>query len=149
MANIQTLENIAKLLPQSEREQFLAMIAQFKSVPDDDEYLQILLAIGFMTMLWKEVPNEITKILEGSNPITDTCHSVAKQVREAVIEAIPSYDDLTLISKRLEEHEVTLKRIASTPTSNKDKARSPVFFCSLIGSFISLIIFHYLSHFLP
>ena len=149
MANTQTLENIAKLLPQSEREQFLAMIAQFKTVPDDDEYLQILLAIGFMTMLWKEVPNEIREILEGANPITDTCHSVAKQVREAVIDAIPSYDDLILITKRLEEHELSLRRTA-TPNNRSSTARPIlVFIASLLGTSISIILFHYFNYLLP
>ena len=101
-------------------------------------------------MLWKEVPHDITKILEGANPITDTCHSVAKQVREAVIEAIPSYDDLMLISKRLEEHEITLKRITSASHHSGGKASfSLLFFYTLIGSSISLIIFHYFSHLLP
>lgn len=113
MADTETLEQIAMLLPHPQREQFLAMVTQFKCVPDDDEYLQILNAIGFMTLIWKEIPNEIRSILENSNPVTDTCHSVGRQVRDAVIEVIPSYEDLKLICKRLEEHEISLKRTLS------------------------------------
>lgn len=89
MASIDTLISVAGLLPLEQRERFLTMAASFQSVPEDDEYLQILEAIGFMTLLWKEVPEEVQKILEGANPVTDTCHSVAGQVREAVVEAIP------------------------------------------------------------
>jgi hypothetical protein len=113
MANIDTLISVSGLLPEAQRERFLAMAASFQSVPEDDEYLQILEAIGFMTLLWKEVPGEVQKILEGANPVTETCHSVGAMVREAVIEAIPSYDDLKRISQRLESHELALKNTLS------------------------------------
>ncbi|MFT6238012.1 MAG: hypothetical protein ACJAQT_000081 [Akkermansiaceae bacterium] len=113
MANIDTLISISGLLPEAQRERFLAMAASFQSVPEDDEYLQILEAISFMTLLWKEVPGEVQKILEGANPVTETCHSVGEKVREAVIEAIPSYDDLKRISQRLESHELALKNTLS------------------------------------
>ncbi|MDB4265119.1 hypothetical protein N9891_00060 [bacterium] len=108
-----TFEEIAKLLPQERSERFLSLLAKFKNVPDDDEYLQILEVIGFMTLIWKEVPAEIKAILEGANPVTETCHSVAKQLQEAVVVAIPSYEDLKQISKRLEAHELALKRTLS------------------------------------
>jgi len=145
MANTETLESIAKLLPQQQREQFLAMTVQFKTVPDDDEYLQILQAIGFMTLLWKEVPNEVRKILEGANPINETCHSIAGQVREAVVEAIPSYDDLQLTCKRLEEHELALKRTLSTlrQTKGKDFASSGFLFAVFLGVLIGITISYY------
>jgi len=120
MASTETLAQVAELLPQPHREQFLAMIVQFKSVPKDDEYLQILNAIGFMTLLWKEVPSEIKGILEGANPVTETCHSIGKQVREAVIEAIPSYDDLKTIVRGLQEHELALKRSLSAGASKSN-----------------------------
>lgn len=133
MADTETLEQIAMLLPHPRREQFLAMVTQFKSVPDDDEYLQILNGIGFMTLIWKEIPNEIQSILENSNPITDTCHSVGKQVREAVIEAIPSYEDLKLICKRLEEHEMSLKRSASNRIPTPVGTRFPISLAIALG----------------
>ena len=113
MANIDTLISVSSLLPEAQRERFLAMAASFQSVPEDDEYLQILEAIGFMSLLWKGVPGEVQKILEGANPVTETCHSVAAKVREAVIEAIPSYDDLKTICQRLEGHELALKNTLS------------------------------------
>jgi len=147
MANTETLERIAELLPQRDREQFFALIAQFKSVPDDDEYLQVLRAIGFMTLLWKEVPNEIKSILEGANPVSDTCHSVARQVREAVIEAIPSYEDLISISKRLEEHELALKRVLSSKNRSPSSSFNTMtlLITSLMGSLLGFIIYHHLS----
>lgn len=105
-----SLAQIAKMLPPEQSERFLSLIARFQNVPDDDEYLQILEAVGFMTLLWKEVPQEITAILEKNNPISKTCHTVSGHLREAVIEAIPSYEDLKSIVSQLGEHELALKR---------------------------------------
>lgn len=127
MAATETLESIAGLLPHPQREQFLVMVTQFKSVPDDDEYLQILNAIGFMTLIWKEIPNEIRSILENSSPITDTCHTIGRQVRDAVVEAIPSYEDLKQISKRLEEHEVSLRRVLSSSQAEQPERKTCTF----------------------
>jgi hypothetical protein len=144
MAATETLEKIAGLLPHPQREQFLLMVTQFKSVPDDDEYLQILNAIGFMTLIWKEIPNEIRSILEKSNPITDTCHTVGRQIRDAVVEAIPSYEDLKQISKRLEEHEVSLKRVLSDRTELQ-QVRKPrmvlVFISGAITGWLAILYF--------
>lgn len=113
MASTEPLQAVAALLPAEHRERFLSLCTRFESVPEDDEYLQILEAIGFMTLLWKEVPGEVSAILEGANPVSETCHSVAAKVREAVIESIPSYDDLRTISQRLESHELALKNTLS------------------------------------
>jgi len=110
MADTSTLESISELLPVERRERFLRLVARFQSVPDDDEFLLILEAIGFMTLLYKEVPDEITKILAGANPINETHEGLSKLVKEAVSESIPSYDDLKRISERLENHELALKQ---------------------------------------
>ena len=121
MSAVETLESVAALLPPERRERFLRMAATFRTVPEDDEYLQMLEAVGFMTLLWKEVPEEVRRVLEGANPINETCESVAKQVRAAVIEAIPSYEDLKQISQRLEGHDLTLSRLLAErpPTSSR------------------------------
>ena len=110
MSDHSSLAEIAKMLPPEKEEHFLNLINRFKNVADDDEYLQILEAIGFMTLLWKEVPQEITTILEKSNPITETCHTVSAHLCDAVTQAIPSYEDLKAIVSQLEEHELALKR---------------------------------------
>lgn len=142
MANTETLEQIAELLPQKQREQFLAMILQFKTVPDDDEYLQILNAIGFMTLLWKQVPEEVKAVLEGANPVTETCQSIAKQLSKAVAETIPSYEDLKLISKRFEDHDIALKRHLNTGRVHPQNGASAplVFFAGAIGVILGFFV---------
>ncbi len=123
MSAINTLESIADLLSPDRRERFLRMVATFRTVPEDDEYLQMLEAIGFMTLLWKEVPQEIRSVLEGANPISETCESVAAKVRDAVIESIPSYEDLKQISQRLESHDMTLSRLFTQDNFKQSQPR--------------------------
>ena len=146
MANIDTLISVSGLLPEAQRERFLAMAASFQSVPEDDEYLQILEAIGFMTLLWKEVPGEVQKILEGANPVTETCHSVGVKVREAVIEAIPSYDDLKRINQRLESHELALKNTLSRNVPQPTLSPLLKLGGSLVILAIGLVLGFVLSH---
>ena len=107
-----TLERVAALLPPDDRQRFLLVVARFRNVPQDDEYLQVLEAIGFMTLLWKAVPNEIQKLLEGANPAQDTAASIARLVRDAVSEAIPSQQDLRGIAQTMREHEAALRGLA-------------------------------------
>ena len=124
MADTSTLESISELLPVERRERFLQLIARFQSVPDDDEFLLILEAIGFMTLLYKEVPDEIAKILAGANPINETHEGLSKLLKEAVAESIPSYDDLKRISERFENHELALKQTLQAlvvPSKNRPR----------------------------
>ena len=118
MADTSTLESISELLPVERRERFLQLVARFQSVPDDDEFLLILEAIGFMTLLYKEVPDEIAKILTGANPINETHEGLSKLLKEAVSESIPSYEDLKLISERFENHELALKQALQSQKKN-------------------------------
>lgn len=139
-----TLESIASLLPADRRERFLKLCTRFQSVPEEDEYLQILEAIGFMTLLWKEVPREVENVLEGANPVTETCQSVAAKVREAVIESIPSYDDLRAISQRLESHELALKNTLAQAKRSFPKSYPtpwiPIFGASLFGVLLGWLL---------
>lgn len=108
-----TLEEVAKLLPSEQRERFLLMCARFKSVPQDDEYLQVLEAIGFMTLLWQRVPEDIQEILKSSAP-RGSNEELKTVVHDAIKESVPSYEDLRRMAERLENHETALKRIIRT-----------------------------------
>ena len=126
MADTSTLESISELLPVERRERFLQLIARFQSVPDDDEFLLILEAIGFMTLLYKEVPDEIAKILAGATPINETHEGLSQLVEDAVSESIPSYEDLKRISERFENHELALKQTLQAlvvPPKNRPSLR--------------------------
>lgn len=106
-----TLEAVAKLLPADRRERFLSMMARFRNVPEDDEYLQVLEAIGFMTLLWKEVPDEVNSILKGASPVPENSESLAAKISETIIGAIPSYEDFRKMTVRLEKHELALRNL--------------------------------------
>ncbi|MBK1884406.1 hypothetical protein JIN85_18460 [Luteolibacter pohnpeiensis] len=120
MSAFETLESVAALLPPPQRERFLTMAARFRNVPEDDEYLQVLEAIGFMTLLWKEVPEKIQRTLAGASPTLGCSEQFISIMRDAVTSAIPSYEDLKQIAQRLEAHEQLLARMARhTSTSDK------------------------------
>lgn len=132
MANTETLESIAEMLPAERRDRFLQMVARFQSVPDDDEFLLILEAIGFMTLLYKEVPDEIAKILTGVTPLHATNEGLSQLVRESVTESIPSYEDLKRAAERFENHELSLKQfLQSSKTSHADNQNSIFLFCAI------------------
>lgn len=139
-----TIEEITKLLPPEQAERFLTLMAHFKNVPDDDEILQLVEAIGILTLIWKEIPGEIKAILEGANPVTETCESVAVKLQKAVTEAIPSYEDLKQITKRLEGHELALKRtLTSRPRVNESRYDS----CRPLGYVFALAVGALAAHF--
>ena len=141
MNDLSTFEEIAALLPAERRERFLSMATRFQTVPQDDEYLQILEAIGFMTLLWKEVPGEVKAVLAGDNPVTETCEGVASQIKDAVVEAIPSYEDLRQITRQLETHQMALK--ATLEQSRKANSKIRYFIFALLLLLILDLIHKY------
>ena len=111
MSAADTLEKIADLLPEGRRERFLLMSARFKNVPEDDEYLQMLEAIGLMTLLWREVPEQIEQLLDKASPVGANHQQLRALIAESVTQSIPTYDDLKRSTERLENLELSLKRL--------------------------------------
>ncbi len=147
MSALTTLHKVAQLLPSEERERFLAMIASFKNVPEDDEYLMILEAIGFMTLIWNQVPEEVSNILDGVNPITETRQELSKCVHKAVQEAVPSHQDLRQIVQSLEEHKLSLKQAIGSTHSSKSHFSSSLtvslaFLLGICSCFIAIYFFY-------
>ncbi|MBB5353851.1 hypothetical protein HNR46_004115 [Haloferula luteola] len=149
MSATDTLEAVAELLPPERKLRFLAMAARFRSVPEDDEYLQMLEAVGLMTLLWKEVPREIRRILAGATPAEGSQEGLAELLKDAVRESVPSYDDLKQIVQRLEAHEQLLMR-ATRGTQPQQRAHFDMGRCALytgLGAALALGIPELLTRF--
>ena len=148
MSATDTLEAVAELLPPERKLRFLAMVARFRSVPEDDEYLQILEAIGFMTLVWKEVPDEIRRIVAGASPAAGNTEGIAGILRATVREAIPSYEDLRQIVQRLESHEQLLIRAGrvSLPAGERRGSDWRWVLFTGFGSVLTLAVLEILSH---
>ena len=58
------LENTAKLLPLEECERFLIIANRLRNVPDDDEYLFILEATGYLTKFMSVIPGELRELVD-------------------------------------------------------------------------------------
>jgi hypothetical protein len=148
MSATDTLEAVAELLPPERKLRFLAMAARFRSVPEDDEYLQILEAIGFMTLLWKEVPEDIRRIVAGASPAAGNIEDIAGILRATVRESIPTYEDLRQIVQRLESHEQLLIRAGRVSIPAGDRSTSGwrwALFTGL-GAVLTLVVLEFLSH---
>ena len=102
-------ERIAALLPQEERVRFLSLSTRLKELPEDDEFLLALELICYSTLIWHEVPTRIQELLEKSNPVVETTHSIAGELKEALIQEVPSCEDLRDLSIRLGQHEKNLQ----------------------------------------
>lgn len=118
MNAINTLHRIAELLPEEEKQRFLLLSHKFINFSEDDELLLIIEAICLNTLLWKEVPEEISKILSGASPIPENHEQLKTMIDTAVREAVPSYQDLKSITKRLENHELALKKLSYPQPNN-------------------------------
>ena len=126
----ETLERVAELLPAESRERFFAMISRLRNVPDDDEYLLILEAIGFMTLVWKEVPREVERILAGAESPAESSAFLVAEIKEAVRESltVPTYRDLRELAAQLEEQIGILRsgahRRDETEMASTERSRS-------------------------
>ena len=117
-AGSETLERVADLLPPEQRERLLRVALRFRHLPEEDEFLQVLEAIGLMTLVWSKIPREIHAILEGTKPVQPNLDFVSAQIRSAIQEAIPSFGDLRQISQSLQNQQVALRRHLQSPVSS-------------------------------
>ncbi len=140
MSACQTLERVAELLSPPERERFLTTVARFRNIPEDDEYLQILEAIGFMTLIWSKIPDEIHSILEGAKPANPNTEYLNAQIRNTIQENIPSFEDLRQISQSLNHQQVALKRHLLQPPSGSHPSVDGRWRYFLTGLFVGLLI---------
>ena len=108
MTDIGILHRIIQLVPEEHRDRFVSTLTKFRNVPEDDEYLVILEALGFCTVLIQEVPGEIVKILERveTGLSEEQVESLRDDVRRIVEEAIdiPSYQDLKAVAGELKRN---------------------------------------------
>ena len=111
--SINALNRIAELLPEENRQRFFEMITRLRNVPEDDEYLLILEAIGFMTLIWHEVPNQVQTVLASGAPSDANTNNafLVSEIRKAVKAElnVPTYTDMRQIAARFEEQHGILK----------------------------------------
>ena len=120
-APLHTLEQVAQLLPEDRRERFYALMATLQNAPEDDEYLLILEAIGFMTLIWQEVPEQVrATIASATRPgsHSDSASYLVTELRHAVKEAldVPSYSDMRQLAAKWDEQHGIFKAAANRLT---------------------------------
>ncbi len=109
-----SVEAIAKLLPPEQSKRFLEVIARFREVPDDDEHLQILEAIGFLTLIMNRIPDEIAQVIEKAESGLNDEQAAALQRRiETILKDsvdTPSYKDLREMVRQMKEERQQFKQ---------------------------------------
>lgn len=109
-----SVEAIAKLLPPTESQRFLEVIARFRKVPEDDEHLQILEAIGFLTLIMNRIPDEIAQVIEKAESGLNDEQAAALQRRiETILKNsvdTPSYRDLREMVNQMKEERQQFKQ---------------------------------------
>ena len=104
MADLAAIDRIADFLPDSERERFLRIVARLKDVPEDDEYLLVLEAIGFISLILKEIPDRVKDVLAASAPADEggangSSEYLLRRISEEIPKAVqlPNLEDLRLL----------------------------------------------------
>ena len=112
-----SIDAMAKLLPDDHRERFFEIMARFSKAPDDDEYMLLLEAIGFTSMITQRVPGEIAAIVEKmESGFTDAqFQSLQRRLETLLKNSIdtPSYRDLRTLVGEMKDHQERFKTTAS------------------------------------
>lgn len=139
-AGSETLERVADILPPEQRERLLRVALRFRDIPEEDEFLQVLEAIGLMTLVWKEIPREIHSILEGAKPIQPNAEFLSSTIRNTIRESIPSFEDLRQISQSLNQQQVALKRHMLQPPPGSIPSAGGRWRYFVSGMFVGLLL---------
>ncbi len=108
-----SFKDLAVLIPEEQREHFFETVSKFEVVPDDDEYLLLLEALGFLTVVFDKVPQRITEALDRAESGLSEDQAAALQRRfETILKDsvdTPSYKDLREMVREIKEERQKFK----------------------------------------
>lgn len=114
MADTSALESLAELIPAERRERFFRIAAKFRDVSEDDDHLQMLEAVGFMTLVMEKIPDRVAALLDGARTAlgTEDAERLRAEVTEILTESLdtPSYKDLREAVRSIREQEHRFER---------------------------------------
>tara|TARA_R110002049_G_scaffold7179_9_gene42637 strand:- start:6 stop:656 length:651 start_codon:yes stop_codon:yes gene_type:complete len=145
MADLGSLDRVADLLPASHKEAFLRLATKLRDVPEDDEYLVILEAMGFMSLILREIPERVREVLSSASPASnlvaqDTVGHVARRIVEGVVEHLsqPTFQDLKRAFSDLQASQESLKLALQHSVAGLRQIRHPAL--KLAGWLIACVI---------
>lgn len=114
MGDIANLESVAKLRPVDQRERFYLTIQKYRKVPDDDDHLIMLDAMGFIALFMKELPNEIRTLLDHASQrlSEDQATTLGEEFKQILTNSLdtPSYKDLRDTVREMGNHTEKFQR---------------------------------------
>lgn len=153
MADTEALESLAELLPPERRERFFTIVRKFRNLPEDDDHLQMLEAVGFVMLIMKEIPSEIAGILAQAQRTLGETES--EKLREEVTSILtssldtPSYKDLRETVSSIRDQEARFRhkvddvdqRLTEAELTFKSSSRIwPQFINGLTGGLIGSLV---------
>ncbi len=160
MADISNLETIAKLLPADQREQFYLTIQKYRKVPQDDDHLVMLDAMGFIALFMSKLPTEISRLLEQAEGLTDQQAKALGDQFSAILTSsldVPNCRDMSDMTRAIKEtyqkQQVESGKVRNnlrelTRIISKYSRVLPVISSSIITSMITLLVGAVAAYFL-
>ncbi len=125
---VESIDRIVDLLPVERREAFLALAARLQTLPEDDEILMVIEAMGFMSLILRNIPEQIHQIITAasSTGAPDTNAYLISELKQTVTEAIniPAYADMRQLAARWEEQHGLFKTSIHQLTQNLSPSRN-------------------------
>ncbi len=114
MSESSPLSILADKLPPEQRAQFLAMSVRLKNLPADDELVVALEALGFTTLILKQIPEEISETISKMRSGLDDAQraGLREDIEEILIRSLdtPSYKDLRETIRELKDQQNRFKQ---------------------------------------
>lgn len=128
MADTTAFEALAEKLPPDQRARFLAMSIQLRNLPPDDELVLAIEALGFTSLILKEIPAEISDVIgKMRSGLSDAQRDGLREDMEEILKQsidTPSYKDLRETIRLMQEHHGRVRRETDQFTAALSRTRS-------------------------
>jgi hypothetical protein len=128
MSDVDAFTALAEKLPPDQRARFLAMSIQLKNLPPDDELSVALEALGFTTLILKEIPQEISEAIgKARSGLSDSQREgLREDIEEILVRSLdtPSYKDLRETIRQMKDHHSRIQRETGNLAKSLAKTRA-------------------------
>jgi len=107
-------DEIAKYVPEAHRQEYWRMVAKFRQLKPDDEILNIILAMGILTLLLRELPTVLIEEREGWQKQLDLFREeIRKMMEGATRQMVTVNNQAEVMNKTLEKSSVQFREGAA------------------------------------
>ncbi|MEM7312651.1 MAG: hypothetical protein AAF497_05815 [Planctomycetota bacterium] len=153
MADTVSLHAVSELLPPEHQERFAEIVRYFEELPEDDETVQLVTAMGIVALTMSQIPEKVSALLKEAHDVLseDQAKTLGDQFREILTSSldIPSYRDMSETTRAIREtyhkfqhdsgrlHDSLGSMLHEVAKSSR---LSPILACSLVTSLATLTV---------